>query len=129
MSEWMSYVYQQRPRPTNVTGVEVVLSVLDSNNNFREIGKTTTDENGFYSLQYNPDIPGKFNVYANFAGNKAYWPSRAEAAFAVDAVEPAAPPPETPPDMTGTYITYATIAIIAALAVGVAIIVLILRRR
>ena len=35
MSDWMEYVYMQQPMPANVTGVPVVLSVLDSNNNYR----------------------------------------------------------------------------------------------
>ena len=35
-SQWMDYVYQQKGRPTNTTGVEVTLSVVDANGNFRE---------------------------------------------------------------------------------------------
>jgi hypothetical protein len=31
MNEWMQYVYMQFPRPTDVVGVEVVVSVLDPN--------------------------------------------------------------------------------------------------
>src|SRR3990170_8608828 len=88
---WMEYVYMQKPRPTDATGVEVTLSVLDANNNFREIGKTTSDSNGFFGFQWKPDITGKFTVYARFAGSEAYWPSQAETAFAVDPASPAPP--------------------------------------
>ncbi|HLC00289.1 MAG TPA: PQQ-binding-like beta-propeller repeat protein, partial [Candidatus Bathyarchaeia archaeon] len=72
MSAWMEYKFLQKPRPTNATGVEVILSVLDSNGNFREIGKTTSDTTGFYNLQWTPDIAGKYMVVAQFAGTEGY---------------------------------------------------------
>jgi hypothetical protein len=130
MGEWMEYVYMQKPMPTNATGVEVTLSVLDSNNNYREIGKTTSDSNGFYSYQWTPDIPGKFTVYASFAGSESYWPSHAENAFAVDAAPEATPPPTpTPAPMTDTYVLGTGITLIIILVVGIAVIVLMLRKR
>ena len=130
MKAWMEYVYMQKPRPTNATGVEVILSVLDSNGNFREIGKTTTDSDGFFSSMWQPDIAGKYTVYASFVGSESYWPSHAETAFGVVSAPPASPEPEpAPPDMTGTYVTYAAIAIIIAIAIVGAIIILALRKR
>ena len=80
----MAYVYMQQPKPNNATGVPVTLSVVDSNGNFREIGTTTTDATGFYSLQWKPDIDGKYVVYAKFGGSQSYWPSESTTAFAVD---------------------------------------------
>jgi outer membrane protein assembly factor BamB len=130
MGEWMEYVYMQKPRPTDVTGVEVTLSVLDSNNNFQEIGTTTSDSSGLYSFQYTPDIAGKFTVYASFAGSDSFWPSRAETAFAVDPAPPAPTPPvEQPPSMTDTYIMYSTIAIVIAIVAGFAVAIVLLRKR
>jgi len=41
MKDWMGYVYQQMPLPTNFTGVQVALNVLDSNGNYRTIGTAT----------------------------------------------------------------------------------------
>ncbi len=90
MSAWMEYIYMQKPRPTDATGVPIALSVVDANGNFREIGSTTSDADGFYSYQWKPDIEGKYTVYAKFAGSESYWPSHAVTAFAVD---PAAPTP------------------------------------
>jgi hypothetical protein len=129
MSDWMLYVYKQFSRPTNATGVEVILSVLDANNNFREIGRATSDSNGFYSFQWTPEIPGKFTVYATFAGSKAYWLSNAEAAFAVDPAPIVTPPiTETQPDTTGP-VMYAAIAIIIVIIIVGAVIVLLLRKK
>ena len=121
MSEWMKYVYMQFPRPTNAKGVEVTINVLDSNGNFREIGKTTSDANGFYSLMWTPDIPGKYTVYASFAGSKSYWPSQSVTAFGVD---PALAPADTGTNTSSmvvlppieAYFIGATAAIIIAIA-------------
>ena len=130
MSKWMEYVYMQFPRPTDVTGVEVVLSVLDSNNNFREIGRTTSDSSGAFSYQWTPDITGKYTVIATFEGSKSYYPSYSETAFAVD---PAGPTPSPyaekslPP--TEMYIVAGVVAIIIAIAIVGAVIVLMLRKR
>ncbi len=74
MREWMGYVYQQQPEPTNFTGVTVSLSVVDSNNNFRSIGTATTDASGTYNLNWAPDIPGSYTLYAEFGGTNGYYP-------------------------------------------------------
>jgi outer membrane protein assembly factor BamB len=120
---WMEYVYMQKPRPTNVTGVPVSISVVDANGNYRTIGNVTSDSNGFYSLNWKPDIAGKYTVYAAFTGSESYWPSNAETAFAVD--QPTATTPATtvqPVDLQPTqmYIVGIGIAlIIIVVAIGV----------
>ncbi len=83
-SAWMEYVYMQKPRPMDVTGVEVTLSVMDENGNFREIGKTTSNSDGFFTFNWKPDIEGQYTVYASFGGSESYWPSRAVSSFVVD---------------------------------------------
>ena len=118
MSGWMEYVYKLFPMPANTVGVEVSLDVLDSNGNFRNIGTATSDASGFYSMEWMPDNPGKYTVYATFAGSGGYYASYAEAAFVVDAApEPTPAPTATPAPATDTYIAGSTIAIIAAIAV------------
>ena len=118
MTDWMGYVYQGRPRPTDATGVPVTLSVLDSNNNYREIGTTTTNTDGFYTLNWKPDIEGPYTVYASFAGSNGYWPSHAVSSFAVDPA-PVDTPTETPPQPTDyTLLILGTgIAMILAVAI------------
>jgi hypothetical protein len=128
MKDWMGYIYQQRPAPANAKGVTVTLSVLDSNNNFRTIGTTTTDLSGAYSYQWAPDIPGKYIVYASFAGTNGYWPSSAETSFAVDAVTSTQTqaPIVNAPSNDSIYFVASTVAIIIAIAI---VGVLILRKR
>jgi outer membrane protein assembly factor BamB len=131
MSAWMEYVYMQKSPPTNVIGVTVTIDVLDSNNNYRSIGTATTDADGFFSFQWQPDIPGKYTVYASFGGSKSYWPSHAEAAFAVDeAVSAATPEPtQAPATMSEQYFLPAVFGIIASIAVVGALMLLQLRKK
>jgi hypothetical protein len=131
MSDWMLYVYKQFPRPTNATGVEVTLSVLDSNGNYREIGKTTSNSDGFFTLNWKPDIEGQYTVYASFAGSESYWPSHAVSSFAVDpAPEPTVIETTQPTNtMTDTYVLTTGIAIIVAVVIVGAVLALILKKR
>ena len=130
MSVWMEYVYMNHPRPTDTTGVEVVLSVVDANGNCREIGKATSDSNGFFSYHWTPDIPGKYNVYASFEGSDSYWSSKAETAFAVAEAPPAPSEPEpAPPSAADVYLLPGIIAIIATIVVVGVVLALLMRKR
>ncbi len=92
MSQWMEYVYMQKPMPTNVTGVPVTLSVIDSNGNNRQIGTTTTDSSGTFASTWTPDIPGNYTVIATFAGSQSYYGSNAETHFYASSPAPTASP-------------------------------------
>jgi hypothetical protein len=131
MSEWMLYVYKQFPRPTNTIGVEVTIDVIDANGNYRNIGTTITDASGFFSLEWKPDISGKYAVIATFPGSKSYYPSHDETAFVIDeAPESTATPtsiPMTP--VSEQYFVPAIAGIILAIAIGFAITILVLRKR
>ena len=131
MSEWMLHVYKQFPAPSNVAGVTVKIDVLDANGNYRNIGTTTSNGNGFYSFDWTPDIAGKYTVYATFAGSDAYYSSHALTAFKVDpAADPTPEPTEAPASLADQYLLPATGGIIAAIAVvGIAIIALMLRKK
>lgn len=129
-SAWMEYVYMQQEKPTNATGVNVQLYVLDANNNYRLIGTTTTDTNGYYSFNWMPDITGAYKLYAVFEGTNAYYGSQATAAFAVDPVAATVTPqPTSLPSMADLYFMPMSIAIIVAIVViGLVLALLLLRR-
>jgi len=127
----MEYVYMQKPRPTNATGVEVSLDVTDSNGNYRNIGTASSDANGIYYLNWVPDISGEYTVIASFAGSDSYWPSQAETVFIVDEAASTPPPTqalgESPADM---YFVPAVVGIVVLIIVGFAVLaVLMLRKR
>jgi outer membrane protein assembly factor BamB len=129
MKDWMGYVYQQKPLPRDFIGVPVTIDVLDSNNNYRNIGTATTDSSGFFSFMWKPDIPGNYIVIATFAGTNGYWPSYAESAFGVDEVLPT-PSPEYPQPIDNTMtIVDVGVALLIAIAIVGAVIVLMLRKR
>jgi outer membrane protein assembly factor BamB len=126
MGEWMQYVYMQKPRPTNVTGVEVIISVLDPNNNCYEVATITSDADGFFQATFEPPVPGEYTVYATFEGSASYWPSNGQTGlFVEDALEATAEPTPVPQAPVEMYFTASTIAIIVAIAI---VAFLILRR-
>jgi hypothetical protein len=88
----MEYVYMQQPMPTNVTGVPISISVVDSNDNNRQIGSTISDKSGTFAFTWTPDIPGDYTLTASFAGSNSYYPSNAETHFYASPAGPTATP-------------------------------------
>ena len=129
--EWMKYVFDQFPRPSNASGVNVILTVLDSNNNTYDIGKATTDSSGTFGYSWKPEISGQYTIYATFAGSGAYYPSYAQTYVNVE--QPSEPTPTAIPtqltSITDTYFIPAVAAIILAIAIVGAVILLAVRKR
>jgi len=129
--EWMEYVYMQKPKPTDATGVPVTIEVVDSNNNRRTIGTATSDTSGMFTFSWKPDIEGDYTVIATFSGSESYWGSSAETSFAVDPA-PAEPvePEQEQPSAADLYFLPAVAGIIIILIVIVALLaVLLLKKR
>ena len=130
MTDWMGYVYQQKPLPTNFLGVTVDISVVDANGNFRSIGTATTDAKGNYNLVWKPDISGNYQVVASFAGTNGYWPSSDTTAFTVMEAHPTAAPTASPaPSAADMYLLPGIVGIIVAIVVCFVITILVLRKR
>ena len=131
MSAWMLYVYKQFERPTNATGVEVSIDVIDSNGNYRPIGTTTSDSSGMFTYTWTPDIEGSYTVIATFAGSESYWPSYSETSFAVDPAAPLPAPIDLPLQSTADLYFAPAVAgiIVAIIIVGVVLALLMLRKR
>ena len=129
-SQWMLYVYKQFERPTNASGVEVSIDVIDANGNYRHVGTTTSDSTGKYSYSWSPDITGKYTVIATFAGSKAYYASFDETSFVVDPAAATATPLATPAQsMADLYFVPATIGIVVAIVIVGAVLALLLLRK
>jgi outer membrane protein assembly factor BamB len=129
MSQWMEYVYMQKARPSNTTGVTVSIDAVDPNNNFVHIGTATSDTSGLFSCAWTtPDVPGKYTVLVTFAGSKSYYASYAETAMYVQEAPPSPTPtpaaaPLPPYEM---YILLATVVLLIAIAI---VGILLLRKR
>jgi hypothetical protein len=118
MSEWMEYLYMQKPIPGDAKGVPVSIDTLDPNGNYVHIGDATSDMSGTFGFTWNPQVPGLHQIIATFAGSESYGSSYATSYLTVvDAPEPTPEPTPTPAPMTDTYIAGSSIAIIAAIAV------------
>jgi len=130
-SAWMEYVYMQKPKPTNATGVPVKLEVVDANGNYRTIGTAASDASGMFSYTWTPDIEGTYYVIATFEGSESYWPSNAETSFAVEPAAATPAPTQAPiQSMADTYLLPGIIGIIVAIAVvGIVLALLVTKKR
>lgn len=130
MSEWMLYVYKQFERPTDMVGVDVVLTVIDPNGNVYDVGTATSDATGFYSCVFTPIVSGKYTIIASFTGSGAFYGSSAETAINVEeTIEPTAPPTEPPASAADLYMLPSTIGIIAAIVVVGLLLIMMIRKR
>lgn len=130
MEAWMEYMFQQRPLPTNATGVPVVLTAIDPNGNFITIGNVTSDVTGTYGCNWTPEIPGTYQIIATFKGSNSYGSSFAQTYMGVsEAASTASPYPITAQQPTEMYIVGIGIAIIVAIAIVGTLLALMIRKR
>jgi hypothetical protein len=129
MSEWMEYVYMQRPRPSDVVGVEVVISVLDPNTNSYEVARTTSESSGYFKAAFTPEVPGEYFVYATFEGSEGYWPSHDVTAINVEDAPFGPVPTAEPAPMTDTYVLGFGLASVIAIVVIGLVLIMMLRKR
>jgi hypothetical protein len=130
MQDWMGYVYQQQPKPTTFAGVDVQLTVLDSNGNMQNLGAATTDSMGKFSLTWTPNISGDYQLFASFAGTNGYWPSNDETTFnMVEAAPPPTAEPTQPASVADTYFIPAVAGIVVLIIVGFAVMALLMLRK
>jgi hypothetical protein len=100
MTEWMEYIYMQKPCPEYAEGVEVVITTLDPNGNTYELDRTTTSLSGTFGCAINPPVPGLYKIIATFEGSDSYYGSYAETYITIGeaptAAQPIEPEPTTP---------------------------------
>jgi len=121
-SLFMETVYQQQPMYNNMTGVPITISVIDSNNNLRDIGTTTSDVMGNFGFTWTPDIAGNYQVIATFKGSNSYYPSSSSTYFFAGETPTIAPTATQQPNVATTtdlmtYLAAGVIAIIIAIAI------------
>ncbi|MFB3889529.1 MAG: PQQ-binding-like beta-propeller repeat protein [Candidatus Bathyarchaeia archaeon] len=104
MAAWMEYKLMQKPIPGNATGVPVMVTAIDPNGNFQNIGTVTSDMGGSFGIEWVPPVEGKYQITATFAGSDSYGSSFATTYLSVG---PAAPTP-APVTSTPTQITQPT---------------------
>lgn len=113
-SEWMLYVYKNFEQPMSVEGIEITVYAYDGKD-ITNIGKTTSDARGRYSIDWMPEKEGKYEIWAYFDGTAAFFGDDAKTELSVYAAAPTPPPAENPP--YEWYIIGAAIAIIAVVII------------
>ena len=133
MGEWESYLFQQAPLPTNLTGVPITISVVGPNCVETPVNTVTSDPlTGAYGSAWTPTTAGTYTIYASYPGSYSYSFSTAATVVVVTAAPTATPtvtPTPTPvPTNTSTasnvntntlamYLALGVIAIIIAIAI------------
>jgi len=131
MSGLMEAAYEQQPMPSNLTGVPISVYVLDSNNNYRSIGTTTSNALGDWGLTWTPDITGNYTVYAVFAGSHGYYPS-STSTFLYAGSPPATIAPTVTPATnlaSNSTVEYGIVAIIIVIIIIGAVLALLVTRK
>lgn len=112
-----------------ITGVPVTLTAIDPNGNVVDIGTTTT--NGYYgtfSFVWTPDLEGKYEIMASFAGDDSYGSSAAGTSLAVGPAPAATVTSTQTPITMPPYETY-TVGTGIAVIIAIAIVGLLLLRK
>ena len=100
MTAQMKYIYANAPRPTNATGVPVVLTATGPDNNAITIGTATSDASGNYAIMWTPPSKGLYKITATFYSDAAYYGSTAVTALGVEAAPSAEVVTPTPTQTT-----------------------------
>jgi hypothetical protein len=132
---WMEYLYMQQPKPSSATGVPVTIGAVDPNGNFVHLGDTTSDLNGFYSFQVNPDMlsagAGTYTVIATFEGSNSYGPSSSESALTLNSASTVTPAATAQGNVATTtdLMTYMAVGVVAIIIAIALVGILLLRKR
>ncbi|MCW3996832.1 MAG: PQQ-binding-like beta-propeller repeat protein [Candidatus Bathyarchaeota archaeon] len=130
MDAWMEYMFHQRPMPTNAKGVDVELHAIDPNGNWIPMGNATSDVYGNYGISFKPEVPGLYQIIAEFKGSNAYGPSSSSTYLTVEeAPQSTTAPTEQPQTVADMYLIPGIISIIIAIAIVGAILALLLLRK
>ncbi len=126
-SDWVPYLYMNKPMPTNATGVSVFLQAMRSDGTVVDISHVTTDVMGHYEYTWTPPDQDTYKILATFEGSESYYSSSTQTALSVGAALPT-PALQAAADNTPMFIA-STAAIIIAIAIVGLMMVRMLRKR
>lgn len=131
MPKWMEFLHNQSPKPTDAKGVTVTLKAVDPNNNFIDIGETTSNMYGDYGFTWTPEVSGLYQIIANFAGSESYGSSSASTYLtAIEAIATTPEPTQLPLSAADTYFVPAIAGLfVLVIIVAIVLALLMLRKR
>ena len=83
MSAWMEYLYMDQPKPTDVTGVPVDITIITPNGEEITLDTVYSDSFGRYACSWTPEGEGLYTIVANFKGSDSYFGSAGETGLSV----------------------------------------------
>ncbi len=121
MNEWMAYVHQQQPCPTQATGIPVKLQAISSDGSTTDLGTVTSDSYGLFKKMWNPQNAGEYTIVATFQGTNSYGSSYSETAIGVQAAS------DAHEGTVANEVYYVIIALIIILILAIAVLLLLRR--
>jgi outer membrane protein assembly factor BamB len=106
--QWMGYLYMNKPKPTNASGVTVFLQAKTSDGSIIDITHVQSDSYGQYVYTWIPPAQDTYKIIASFEGSKSYFASSGECGLSVGpaaAVAPIVVPTPTPVSTASPIIT------------------------
>jgi hypothetical protein len=137
MATQMEYLHMQHPidgvdHNASMTGVSVLLTAIDPNNNAVTIGTATTSGYyGTFEMPWTPPSEGTYKIIATFAGDDSYGSSSAATAVSVgaQATTSSSPAPAlVVPDYTMTIVAGFVAIAIVVVVIG-ALIMMMIRKK
>jgi hypothetical protein len=121
----------QKPRPTDIKGVDVTLKAIDPNGNAIEIAAITSNAMGQFKKLWIPEVPGEYTIQATFAGSESYWQSYAQTAIGVSQAPDVTPEPTSNPQSAADLYFVPAIAglFVAIIVVGALVSTILLKKR
>jgi hypothetical protein len=125
MATQMEYLHMQLPidgldHNITMTGVPVLLTAIDSNGGYIDIGTATTSAYyGTFEMAWTPPAEGTYRIVASFVGDDSYGSSAAANAVAVGPATPTQETPEIPTPVDNTMLLYGLIVLVViAIIIG-----------
>jgi len=121
MTEWMEYLYMQKPCPMDVNGVPVKLEAFGEDGSYIELGTVTSNSYGDFAYEWTPPDEGLYTIMATFDGSDSYWRSYDATYLSVGPAEAPSGPiePEPTEPSEAPFITTEIAIIIAVVVVAV----------
>jgi len=105
MRSWSEYLWMQKDKPMDATGVPVSLVAISKSSEVIDIGQVTSDALGMYATSWKvPATPGVYTIYANYGGSQSYFSSEAETAITVVAAAASTAAPLSASDVASAVV-------------------------
>ena len=126
MTAWMEYLYMQKPKPSEATGVPVEVRATSSSGQTTTLGTVISDSKGQFKVAWTPPTNDLYAITAAFAGSESYFSSEGQTAISVNSGSSTPQPTSPSAEPVGMYILVATALTVAAIAI---VAVLLLRKK